>query len=82
MYIKWWAHVKRRGQAGQACYSRQVNFAALFPDFSLILIGYLVCRFYRHSNRPAGVEPGGVLGVLLVFSGAAVSLHHQKPVGP
>ena len=30
----------------QACYSRLVNFAQLlFPDFSLILVGYLVCRF-------------------------------------
>ncbi|TXT36683.1 MAG: auxin efflux carrier [Comamonadaceae bacterium] len=29
-----------------ACYSRRMNFAQLlFPDFSLILIGYLICRF-------------------------------------
>lgn len=29
-----------------ACYSRFMNFAQLlFPDFSLILIGYLICRF-------------------------------------
>ena len=29
-----------------ACYSRRVNFAQLLlPDFSLILIGYLICRF-------------------------------------
>ena len=34
------------GQSGPACYSQAVNFAQLlFPDFSLILIGYLVCRF-------------------------------------
>jgi len=35
-----------------ACYSRRVNFAQLlFPDFSLIFIGYLVCRF-TPLNRP------------------------------
>lgn len=29
-----------------ACYSQGVNYAELlFPDFSLILIGYLICRF-------------------------------------
>ena len=29
-----------------ACYSHVVNYAELlFPDFSLILIGYLICRF-------------------------------------
>ena len=28
------------------CYSQRVNFAQLlFPDFSLILCGYLVCRY-------------------------------------
>ena len=35
-----------------ACYSWVVNFfQLLFPDFSLILIGYLVCRF-TPLNRP------------------------------
>jgi len=30
----------------RACYSQGVNYAQLlFPDFSLILIGYLICRF-------------------------------------
>jgi predicted permease len=30
----------------QACYPPSMNFAQLlFPDFSLILIGYLICRF-------------------------------------
>ena len=35
-----------------ACYPHSVNFAQLlFPDFSLILIGYLICRF-TPLNRP------------------------------
>ncbi len=35
-----------------ACYPQGVNFAQLlFPDFSLILIGYLICRF-TPLNRP------------------------------
>jgi predicted permease len=39
-----------------ACYSRRVNFAQLlFPDFSLILIGYLVCRF-TPLNRPVWTQ--------------------------
>jgi len=39
-----------------ACYSRWVNFAQLlFPDFSLILIGYLVCRF-TPLNRPVWTQ--------------------------
>lgn len=39
-----------------ACYSRRVNFAQLlFPDFSLILIGYLICRF-TPLNRPVWTQ--------------------------
>ena len=42
--------------ADMACYSRWVNFAQLlFPDFSLILIGYLVCRF-TPLNRPVWTQ--------------------------
>ena len=34
------------------CYPPRVNYAQLlFPDFSLILLGYLVCR-YTALNRP------------------------------
>lgn len=34
------------GPGARPCYSHRVNFAQLlFPDFSLILIGYLICRF-------------------------------------
>jgi malonate transporter len=37
-------------------YSRRVNFfQLLFPDFSLILIGYLVCRF-TPLNRPVWAQ--------------------------
>jgi len=44
------------GVADMACYSRWVNFAQLlFPDFSLILIGYLVCRF-TPLNRPVWTQ--------------------------
>jgi len=39
------ARQRRLGRV-PACYSQGVNFAQLlFPDFSLILIGYLICRF-------------------------------------
>ena len=37
---------KPREGSGRARYAHSVNFAQLlFPDFSLILCGYLVCRF-------------------------------------
>ncbi len=40
IYLVWFPCRLRQG-----CYSRQVNYAQLlFPDFSLILCGYLVCR--------------------------------------
>ena len=39
-----------------ACYPCRVNFAQLlFPDFSLILIGYLICRF-TPLNRPVWMQ--------------------------
>ncbi len=39
-------HTGRRPGIHASCYSSRVNFAQLlFPDFSLILIGYLLCRF-------------------------------------
>lgn len=39
-----------------ACYPCRVNFAQLlFPDFSLILIGYLICRF-TPLNRPVWTQ--------------------------
>ena len=41
-----WAGVMPAILCRRACYSCRVNFAQLLlPDFSLILIGYLVCRF-------------------------------------
>ena len=47
---------QRRFLADLACYSRWVNFAQLlFPDFSLILIGYLICRF-TPLNRPVWTQ--------------------------
>lgn len=40
----------------RACYSCVVNFfQLLFPDFSLILVGYLVCRF-TPLNRPVWTQ--------------------------
>ncbi len=37
---------RRSFGCGAACYSQGVHYAQLlFPDFSLILIGYLLCRF-------------------------------------
>jgi malonate transporter len=48
-------------------YSRRVNFfQLLFPDFSLILIGYLVCRFT--PLQPPGVGAGGATGLFSVLS--------------
>ncbi len=50
----------RHGEPSQAtrlaCYPHRVNFAQLlFPDFSLILIGYLICRF-TPLNRPVWTQ--------------------------
>lgn len=44
--------IASRMHAQFCCYSPSVNYAQLlFPDFSLILCGYLVCR-YTALNRP------------------------------
>ena len=49
-------HGERRQVFHMACYSQRVNFAQLlFPDFSLILIGYLICRF-TPLNRPVWTQ--------------------------
>ena len=44
--------METRGPRAGDCYPQGVNYAQLlFPDFSLILLGYLVCR-YTALNRP------------------------------
>lgn len=49
-------HSNRSDAIHVACYPCRVNFAQLlFPDFSLILIGYLICRF-TPLNRPVWTQ--------------------------
>ena len=58
-----------------------MNYAQLlFPDFSLIFCGYLVCR-YTALNRTVW-EQVESLGVLLPVPGAAVPVHRAQPAGP
>jgi malonate transporter len=58
-----------------------VNYALLlFPDFSLILCGYLICRFTA-LNRSIW-EPVERLVYYLPVPGAAVPLYREKPAGP
>lgn len=49
------------GPAGTAWYPRRVNFfSLLFPDFSLILVGWLVCR-YTALGRPVWQQVDGLV---------------------
>lgn len=49
-------HCERGKALHIACYPPHVNFAQLlFPDFSLILTGYLICRF-TPLNRPVWTQ--------------------------
>ncbi|MCW2310344.1 putative permease [Rhodoferax antarcticus] len=52
---------------------------SFFPDFSLILIGYLVCRF-TPLNRPVWTQVEQLVYFFLFFS-AAVSVDSEKPAG-
>jgi hypothetical protein len=56
-----------------------VNFAQLlFPDFSLILCGYLLCRFTALNRKVWGA--GGGVGVLLpVFRFLLFPFHRAHP---
>jgi len=63
----------RPGAAETRWYSRGVNYAQLlFPDFSLILCGYLVCR-YTALNRPVWDQ----VEVLVYFFLFPVLLFHS-----
>ena len=68
------------GRVGHSVILASVNFAQLlFPDFSLILCGYLICRFT--AAQPASLATGRALGLFLLVPGVVVSLDCEKPVG-
>jgi len=54
--VKARCHAERSEAVHATCYPCRVNFAQLlFPDFSLILTGYLICRF-TPLNRPVWTQ--------------------------